>query len=966
LGNKNPLTLDPEDRLPVQKWQYVTVIFDTPDQDVDIKHRLNPVDAESVMYKVVRLSGPAVIYQDLAPGRKPWERTHIFLRASQPVGAVILLFLPNEEEELIGDLPDEIVDPCIGEFSTFHVEGQDDVVADQSCDTVTLVGDGITITTDPGSDTITFTNDCCGEGEDDDTVNCDDALVWTYDAQKSAPSAATGVSVTPSGSNWGNSDWVEVEDKILTDGWILTGISVIPGTTSVPFEVEVGTGTPGNQVSLGILRGYVGNTAAVGYLAYPIPIKGPVEGDRVWVRLRKGGTNTAAWFLAVTYYDLPIEGTVTATRQGAETHPQAAGGINVTSGGSAWVSGSWTVLANPTPLEWAVGAVNFQVPGQVDEWELDLGIGDGGSETVIHTVRSRKKDNTAVFPSGLYTVLVKPAIVVPVGSRLSARLRRNTGAGAYAVSIVYYQVPDAPAWVTEGVLTQVPAAASNLGLTSGVGTYGAWVQLWDAGAHGVRTIVTSTLAVDTTASTVLLEIGAGAAGAESVVGRINHDVPDALTGGNQDQVHVIGLDTPAQARVAVRAFSSVASQTMGFSCGYIEDPDFAQRSTGLSSVAQASGLSAAGAWANSAWVEVFTSSPAAFLVTGISHALQNTEYEVDLGTGDSGFEEVATTFRAWAGTNLGHVFVPLMIPLKIDSTQRVALRIRTSAAVAAQSVRVHYTVDDPPLFVCSTGTGGTGGGSDEPPTDLGPNFGIVHVDGQTDVESEVYNDVLNLAAGTGIAITTTPATDTVTIAASGLAPAGAEYVVAAAHADLTAERVATDTATIDVDAGTPAQMKWNVIDDSITFAKMQEIATQRVLGRNTAGTGNPEEITIQQVLNWISTTQGVILYHNGTNFVALAPGTLNQILGSGGAGANPQWIDRTETHLHGMQRVLGDGATTTFELLDIAEYVEHVGVNGSFVDPATFTLSADRTQIVFDVAPADGVVVTIEYVIANG
>lgn len=70
-------------------------------------------------------------------------------------------------------------------------------------------------------------------------------------------------------------------------------------------------------------------------------------------------------------------------------------------------------------------------------------------------------------------------------------------------------------------------------------------------------------------------------------------------------------------------------------------------------------------------------------------------------------------------------------------------------------------------------------------------------------------------------------------------------------------------------------------------------------------------------------------------------------------------------HLHGLMRVLGDGATTTFNLLDLAEYLEHVGVNGSFQDPLTFSLSADQSQIVFDAAPGAAQVVTLEYVIAN-
>lgn len=44
-----------------------------------------------------------------------------------------------------------------------------------------------------------------------------------------------------------------------------------------------------------------------------------------------------------------------------------------------------------------------------------------------------------------------------------------------------------------------------------------------------------------------------------------------------------------------------------------------------------------------------------------------------------------------------------------------------------------------------------------------------------------------------------------------LAPTTVDYIVGAANATLTAERVATDTATVDVDIGTSGQAKWNVL-----------------------------------------------------------------------------------------------------------------------------------------------------------
>jgi len=54
-----------------------------------------------------------------------------------------------------------------------------------------------------------------------------------------------------------------------------------------------------------------------------------------------------------------------------------------------------------------------------------------------------------------------------------------------------------------------------------------------------------------------------------------------------------------------------------------------------------------------------------------------------------------------------------------------------------------------------------------------------------------------------------------------------------------------DSATIDFtyNDGTPS-ITASVINNSITFAKMQQISTQKLLGRSTAGTGNVEEITL--------------------------------------------------------------------------------------------------------------------------
>jgi hypothetical protein len=66
-------------------------------------------------------------------------------------------------------------------------------------------------------------------------------------------------------------------------------------------------------------------------------------------------------------------------------------------------------------------------------------------------------------------------------------------------------------------------------------------------------------------------------------------------------------------------------------------------------------------------------------------------------------------------------------------------------------------------------------------------------------------------------------------------------------------------------------------------------ATQRVYARNSAGAGLGEEVSLSQLLDWGSSTQGAILYRGASGWVALTPGTAGQFLRTGGAAANPTW-----------------------------------------------------------------------------
>src|SRR5262249_50091908 len=67
---------------------------------------------------------------------------------------------------------------------------------------------------------------------------------------------------------------------------------------------------------------------------------------------------------------------------------------------------------------------------------------------------------------------------------------------------------------------------------------------------------------------------------------------------------------------------------------------------------------------------------------------------------------------------------------------------------------------------------------------------------------------------------------------------------------------------------------------AVTYAKIQNIsATQRVLGKNSAGAGTTEEVTFSQFLDWVgSAANGDILYRTGGAWAHLPVGSTNNVL----------------------------------------------------------------------------------------
>ncbi len=88
-------------------------------------------------------------------------------------------------------------------------------------------------------------------------------------------------------------------------------------------------------------------------------------------------------------------------------------------------------------------------------------------------------------------------------------------------------------------------------------------------------------------------------------------------------------------------------------------------------------------------------------------------------------------------------------------------------------------------------------------------------------------------------------------------------------------------------------------------------------------------------------------------FRALTTDDLPAGIGSSGAG-----------QVSGIAR-WNSGGGTTFDLPDIAESLLFTTDNGSIVDPLIYSLSSDRTQIIFDSSITAGHIVTADYIIAQ-
>jgi hypothetical protein len=462
----------------------------------------------------------------------------------------------------------------------------------------------------------------------------------------SLPSAANGVTVTPSGVSEGWSSWVELTASAATAMRLAT-IIALPGARASAnyYEIEIGTGASGSETPIASARGMAGNNAGgpadySDVLTLAIPADVISAGQRVSCRLRQASTSTSAWRVSVQYWARPVVGNMPASSTGPVNVPSGSR-LSVTCG-AADAFGSWVELTSATDADWIIGNVMGVAPNG-HTWEIEIGIGAAGSEVGFWKVRSFGAwfISADAFQGGPWNILLRPALgPIPAGSRVAIRARSSVGVFALLLGFT----------VTKQA---VNGAASNLPMrwadwtsvtptTGGLGNFSAWTTLIASTSTDiVATGLTKTYPQAGQSGRNIIQLGVGTPGSEVIFaecyvlngvyggGRFNFPLPYARL-----------IDAGSRVAIRFAVEYTPGGPATSFAMSYQEVstvPDFDNWTSELIQDVYLTGTSAfplvAGtpAWANGNWTQIDASVPVDRVLTAyMTDNGAQVEYEIGL------------------------------------------------------------------------------------------------------------------------------------------------------------------------------------------------------------------------------------------------------------------------------------------------------------------------------------------------
>jgi hypothetical protein len=251
-----------------------------------------------------------------------------------------------------------------------------------------------------------------------------------------APSAANSVSVTPSGTAWAASSWVQLLASTPSASMVL-GIIVDSGVAA-DGEIEIGVGSSGSETLIATIP-FAVDSVTIGIpcqLWLPIPAN-VATGTRIAARLRKSGANTTAWALSMMYCAQSNAG-VTGTSKVLKCLPFNAAPLSVTPSGTSWANSSYGQFTASMPANAVIAGISINA-ANANPHEIDLATGSSGSESVFTTLRVNYQ-SVAGFSAPIYHNPVYDG--VSSGQRVAIRFRKNgTNANAVTFKLMYYEKP---------------------------------------------------------------------------------------------------------------------------------------------------------------------------------------------------------------------------------------------------------------------------------------------------------------------------------------------------------------------------------------------------------------------------------------------------------------------------------------------------------------------------------------------
>ena len=242
------------------------------------------------------------------------------------------------------------------------------------------------------------------------------------------PSAADGVSVTPSATPFANSAYGELS-AALTD-IVCLGLAVNPGGTITAggdeFEVDIATGSATSEVVKGTLAGEWENFAEGGpmFLRFPIPVH--LSGtNRVACRMRKTGVAVTAWTFKLQYVSALGFGkaAIQSTAQPQKSFPAAAtmtgSSVNV-----AWANSPYVELRAASGPALVIGSINIKV-NTATEYEIEAATGAAASEVVVGTGGENRDSDFGIGLAQVIPVEI-PIDNIAASTRVAGRHRKES------------------------------------------------------------------------------------------------------------------------------------------------------------------------------------------------------------------------------------------------------------------------------------------------------------------------------------------------------------------------------------------------------------------------------------------------------------------------------------------------------------------------------------------------------------